>query len=144
MQKRWSADSSRRRSGVHQKEEVTKALKKMKSEKAVGPDNIPIEVRKHTGDSDVTCLRDLVEKVLEEKTIPGEWRKRTLVLIYKNKDDILYCGKYRDIKLMSQSIKLLERVVLNRLRERVNISDEQFGLTRGRSTVDAMFALRQL
>ena len=56
-------------------EEVTKALKKMKNGKAVGRDNIPVEVWKHTGDSGVTYLTELLEKVLEEETIPGEWRK---------------------------------------------------------------------
>ena len=92
----------------------------------------------------MTYLTELFVKILEEETIPGEWSKSTVVLICKNKGDILYCGNYRGIKLMSRSMKLLERVNENRLRERVSISDEQFGFMRGRSTLAAIFALTRL
>ena len=51
------------------REEVTKTLKKMKKGKAVGPDNISIEIWKSTGDSGVTYLMELFQQVLEEETI---------------------------------------------------------------------------
>ena len=54
------------------------------------------------------------------------------------------CGNYRCIKLMCHSMKLYERVHDDRLRRTVSISDEQFGFVKGKSTTDAMFALRQL
>ena len=41
-------------------------------------------------------------------------------------------------------MKLYERVDENRLRDIVSISEEQFGFVRGKSTTDAIFALRQL
>ena len=41
-------------------------------------------------------------------------------------------------------MKLYERVHDNRLRNIVSISEEQFGFVKGKSTTDAMFALRQL
>ena len=41
-------------------------------------------------------------------------------------------------------MKLYERVIENRLRNVVNISEHQFGLMKGKSTTDAIFALRQL
>ena len=52
------------------------------------------------------------------------------------------CENYRGIKLMCHS--LYERMHENRLRNIVSISDEQFGFVKGKSTTDAMFALRQL
>ena len=45
---------------------------------------------------------------------------------------------------MSHSLKTLERVISNRLRGTVTMSDQQFGFMPGRSTTDAIFALRQL
>ena len=54
------------------------------------------------------------------------------------------CGNYRVIKLMYHSMKLYERVHENRLRNSVSISEEQFGFVNGKSTTDAIFALRQL
>ena len=41
-------------------------------------------------------------------------------------------------------MKLYERVHENRLRNIVSISEEQFGFVKGKSTTDAIFALRQL
>ena len=38
----------------------------------------------------------------------------------------------------------MERIIVKRLREKVLISDQQFGFMPGRSTTNAIFALRQL
>ena len=72
------------------------------------------------------------------------WRRSVLVPIYKNKGDIMECGSFRGIKLMSHTMKTWERIVDNRIRSDVVISQEQFGFMKGRSTEDAIFALRQL
>ena len=76
--------------------------------------------------------------------MPKEWRRSVLVPIYKNKGDIMECGSFRGIKLMSHTMKIWERIVDNRIRSEVVISQEQFGFMKGRSTEDAIFALRQL
>ncbi|KAK3565344.1 hypothetical protein QTP86_007137 [Hemibagrus guttatus] len=47
------------------KDEVRKALKRMKSGKAVGPDNIPVEVWKCLGEAAVEFLTSLFNRVLE-------------------------------------------------------------------------------
>ena len=54
------------------------------------------------------------------------------------------CGSFRGIKLMSHTMKIWERIVDNRIRSEVVISQEQFGFMKGRSTEDAIFELRQL
>ena len=45
---------------------------------------------------------------------------------------------------MSHSMKLYEHTIEGRLRRLVNISEEQFGFMKGKSTKDAIFALRQV
>ena len=54
------------------------------------------------------------------------------------------CCNYRRIKLLCHSMKLYERVHENRLRNIMSKSEEQFGFVNGKSTTDAIFALRQL
>ena len=54
------------------------------------------------------------------------------------------CGNYRGIKLTSHSMKLYERIIEGRLRRLVNISEEQSGFMKGKSTTDAIFALRKV
>jgi hypothetical protein len=72
-----------------------------------------------------------------------EWRS-TLVPIFKNKGDIQSCINYRGIKLMSHTMKLWERVIDHRLRGMTHITMNQFGFMLGRSTMEAIFLIRQV
>jgi hypothetical protein len=71
------------------------------------------------------------------------WRKSTLIPLYKNKGDVQDCANYRGIKLMSHTMKLWERVIEQRLRKKVQITENQFGFMPGRSTMEAIHLMRQ-
>ena len=105
-------------------EEVRDAMRKMENNKAVGPDNIPIEAWKCLGREGIEWLTKLYGKVWETGKMPDEWRKSVLVPIFKKKGDIQECKNYRGIKLMSHTMKLLERIIDRRLREEVGVSKE--------------------
>ncbi|KAK3507342.1 hypothetical protein QTP70_014836 [Hemibagrus guttatus] len=126
------------------KDEVRKALKRMKSGKAVGPDDIPVEVWKCLGEAAMEFLASLFNRVLESERMPEEWRRSVLVPIFKNKGDVQSCSNYRGIKLMSHTMKVWERVVEARLRKVVEICEQQYGFMPRKSTTDAIFALRIL
>ena len=126
------------------RDEVKRALKKMKNGKACGPDEIPAEVWKSLGEEGVDVLWDLMQKIYQEEKMPEEWRDSVIVPIYKEKGDIQDCGNYRGIKLMAHTMKIWERIIERRLREETSIGEEQFGFMPGRSTTDAVFALRQI
>ncbi|KAK3544182.1 hypothetical protein QTP86_006029 [Hemibagrus guttatus] len=126
------------------KDEVRKALKRMKSGMAVGPDDIPVEVWKCLGEAAVEFLASLFNRVLESERMPEEWRRSVLVPIFKNKGDVQSCSNYRGIKLMSHTMKVWERVVEARLRKVVEICEQQYGFMPRKSTTDAIFALRIL
>ena len=76
--------------------------------------------------------------------MPEEWRRSVLIPIYKNKGDAQCCGNYRGIKLMSHTMKVWERIIEARLRDRAEISKQQYGFMPGKGTTNAMFALRML
>jgi Reverse transcriptase (RNA-dependent DNA polymerase) len=73
-----------------------------------------------------------------------EWRRSILVLIFKNKRDIQSCTNYRGIKLMIHTMKLWERVIEHCLRKPTTVSKNQFSFMSGRSTIEAIFLIRQL
>ena len=75
--------------------------------------------------------------------MPDEWRS-VLIPIYKNKENAQCCGNYRGIKLLSHTIKVWERIIDARLRDRVQISKQQYGFIPGKETTGVMFALRML
>lgn len=73
-----------------------------------------------------------------------EWRRSTLILVYKNKEDIQNCANYRGIKLMSHTMKLWEMVIERRLRKKTPVTDNQFGFMPGRSTMEAIYLFRRV
>ena len=126
------------------REEVKNALRRMKKGKAVGPDELPVEVWKCMGEMGIEFLTRLFNILLMGERMPEEWRRSVLIPIYKNKRDTQCCGNYRGIKLMSYTMKVWERIIEARLRDRVEISKQQYGFMPGKGTTDAMFALRML
>ena len=125
-------------------EEVLAAGKRMKRGKAVGTGNIPIEAWKSMGRKGIEILTKLSRDIMKIERMPDEWRNSLLIPIFKNEGDIQDCGNYRGIMLTSHTLKLWERIIDRRLRGIVTISDQQFRFMPGRSTTDAIFALRQM
>ena len=124
--------------------EVEFAMSKMKLGKATGPDDLPIEAWKALGGEGIDILVKFMNEILEKEVIPDKWRKSILIPIYKEKGDIQCCGNCRGIKLMSHTLKLLERILDGRLRQGVHIGRQQLGFMKGLGTVDGIFSLRQL
>ena len=126
------------------KEEVMENMQRMKNGKAVGPDDIPVEVWKCLGESALKFLTKLYNRTMESERMPEEWRDSVLIPIFKNKGDVQSCSNYRGIKLISHTMKLWERIVEKRLRNDLKFSNQQYGFMPGKSTTDALFALRVL
>ena len=125
-------------------EEIRKQLDKLKKNRKVnGPDNLPIELWKLVGDAGIESLETTMNEVMS-RGMPSSWRYSEFSPIYKGKGSILDCGNYRGIKLMSHTMKLLERIIENRIRETVELGNIQFGFRRGMSTTEPIFELRIL
>ena len=119
-------------------------MKKRTNSKEVGPDNILIEVWKKLGEKGIRWFTKLFNEIMRSKKMPEEWRKSTLIPIFKNKGDIQNCANYRGIKLMSHTMKLWERIIERRLRQETQINENQFGFMSGRSTTEAIYLMRRL
>ena len=122
-------------------EEIRNQLTKMKGNKACGPDMIPIEVWKKMGEEGIVFLKKELNEILTYG-IPSSWRLSEITPLFKGKGSILECSNYRGIKHISYTLKLLERVLDQRLRTIVELGNIQFGFRRGRSTMDPVFALK--
>ena len=105
------------------REEVKNALRRMKTGKVVGSDELPVEVWKCMGEIGINFLIRLFNRLLVDEQMPEEWRRSVLIPIYKNKGDARCCGNYREIKLMSHTVKVWKRIIEARLRDRVEISN---------------------
>ena len=124
-------------------EEVERQLK-MTNGKSCGPDGISPEALKHLGDWGVRHLTNIFNAIMQSGKMPDEWRESTITHIYKDKGDHVNCSNYRGIKLLSHTVKLWDRIIDQRLRDIVNISDGQFRFKSGVGTTDAIFVIRTL
>ena len=123
---------------------VRRALQKMKTGKAAGVSGLTSEMLKAAGDKGVVLMKDLINAIICECTIPDDWLRSIIVNVFKGKGDALDRGNYRGIKLLDQGMKVLERVLEGLIRDRVSIDGMQFGFMPGRGTTDAIFIVRQL
>jgi len=71
--------------------------------------------------------------------MPEDWKK----FYCKGKEDKQECGNYRGIKLMSHSMKIWEKILEKRIRSDTSISENQFGFTPGKLTMEPLFCVRQ-
>ena len=109
------------------REEVKNALRRMKKGKVDRRDELPVKVWKCIRKMGIKFLTRLFNRLFMGERMPEEWRKSVLIPIYKNKGDAQCCGNYRGIKLMSHTMKIWERIIETRLRDRVEISKQQYG-----------------
>ena len=125
-------------------EDVRSALAASKSGKAAGPSEVVVEMLEASGQAGLQWVTDICNEVVRSGKIPDDWRKSWIVSVYKGKGDALECGSYRGIKLLDQVMKVFERVIEKKVRDRVQLDDMQFGFRAGRGTTDAIFVVRQV
>ena len=87
----------------------------IKCGKAVGSDEIPVEVWKCLGQLGVVTLCKLFNRIMTTECIPSAWRNSILVPIFKEKGDVQGCKNYRDIKLLTHTFKIWEKVQAERV-----------------------------
>ena len=63
------------------REKVKNALRRMKKDKAVGPDELPVEVWKCMGKMGIKFLTRLFNRLLMGKRMPKGWRRIVIVPI---------------------------------------------------------------
>ena len=99
-----------------------------------------LEMMEMAGDVGVKWTGRLLKVCMQEGRITKEWRMGLIVPTWKRKDYVHDPGKYRGITLLSQVLKLMERVPRARIRRRVecDFGEEQQGFRKGRGTTDMM------
>ena len=126
-----------------EREEVVKAMKAMKTDKAPGPTGMQVESLLALGEEGVSWLTEIFNKIWQAESIPKDWESSSLIPIFKNKGSASECSNYRGIKLFEHAMKVYERIIDRRLRDQIQIDDMQFGFMPGKGTTDPIFVLRQ-
>nr|KAG5706336.1 hypothetical protein BaRGS_026118 [Batillaria attramentaria] len=125
------------------KAEIRKAIMTLRNGKAAGPDEIPAEAIKADTETAVNMLHSLFSKIWEKEEVPAQWKEGIVIKLPK-KGDLRDCSNYRGIMLLSVPGKVLNRILLERMREAVDpmLRDQQAGFRRNRSCADQIASLR--
>ena len=124
-------------------EELQSESKQLKNNKAAGPDGIPNEILKVVVESCPNVLLDVFNACLKRGLFPKQWKRQNLILLKKGDKPPDQTSSYRPLCLLDTMGKLLEGMILRRLRKFLEskYSDRQYGFRKGRSTVDAITAV---
>ena len=137
--------------GVEKTEsEVIGALRSMANTKAVGLDELPVELLKLGINLDPTVLREfhgVFKMVWHQRKVPQRWRDAVIKVLHKRKYRA-ECGNHRRISLVAHAGKVLLKIVATRLsaycEARNLLPEEKCGSRPHRSTTDIMFVVRRL
>ncbi|VDI37427.1 Hypothetical predicted protein, partial [Mytilus galloprovincialis] len=128
-------------------QEIDVCVKKLKTEKATGYDNLLNEFLKECKLALLPLLCKLFNVILITGWFPEIWVKSVLVPLFK-KGPVDETGNYRGISLVSHVGKLFTSVINTRLlkwcKEYSILTDAQFGFVPGYGTHDAIFALHSI
>nr|KAG5701806.1 hypothetical protein BaRGS_000796 [Batillaria attramentaria] len=104
---------------------------------------IPAEAIKADTETAVNMLHSLFSKIWEKEEVPAQWKEGIVIKLPK-KGDLRDCSNYRGIMLLSVPGKVLNRILLERMREAVDpmLRDQQAGFRRNRSCADQIASLR--
>ena len=92
-------------------EELQDAISATREDKAPGGCGIPAEVWKYGGIK-------LKDDIWKHEYMPQDWNYANIVPIFK-KGSRKECGNYRGISLLSIAGKIMARIILNRLNDKV-------------------------
>ena len=97
------------------------------------------------GNPAVNMITNIANKIYETGYIPEMMKKSTFIVIPK-KAGTTECSKHRTICISSQIGKIILRVIMLRIRGKINIDDEdvQFGFKKGKWTQNAILVLRTI
>ncbi|XP_041982490.1 uncharacterized protein LOC121735655 [Aricia agestis] len=122
--------------------EIASMIKRLKKEKSSGPDGIPNEAILAGKPTLVPLLTTLFNMILDTKTIPEEWAKSNIILLYK-KGNPNCVSNYRPISLQPTLYKLFASGIERRLAEYTEKHQpvEQAGFRSSFSTTDHIHSL---
>jgi len=117
----------------------------MKTGKAAGPDGVTVEALSALGTWGLDKITDLLNLIYDKGEIPDEMCKSVFIMLPK-KPGATECGLHRIISLMSHLTKILLRVLIQRMRNKLRpeVSNSQFGFVEDRGTRNAIFTLSMM
>ncbi len=131
-------------------DEVSMILDRKKNHRVLGPDGFSLDHMRILRYDEITCraLANFMNLCVTEATIPDEWGRAFLFILYKGSGPKDNANNFRGITLKSQLLKLLESLLCERLRiwaeSKQLLPREQLAYRPGHNGVDHLYSLSLL
>src|SRR6218665_2488737 len=102
-----------------------------------------VEMFKTLEQEGIEWLHTILNDFMKQERLPQDLKDGEIRALYK-KEDVMHCENYRGIKLLEIGLKVYDKVIEMRIRERVELHDNQFGFRPGRGTMEAEVITRQV
>lgn len=120
-------------------EMVSKQIKQLDANKSFGPDEIHPLMLKELVEYVAEPLTIIMNKTLQEGTLPDDWKVAHVTPIYKNKGAHNLAINYRPVSLTSVVCKMMESMLRKQMMDHLVkenlLSEKQYGFIGKRSTV---------
>ena len=118
--------------------EIATIIKYLKKRKSPGEDSICNILLKHLPKKALVMLTLILNACLQSGYFPDTWKCSKVIAIPKPGKDVTNPNNFRPISLLNTLSKILERIVLNRIKtilyDQKILLNEQFGFREGHST----------
>uniref|UniRef100_A0A8R1E9I7 Reverse transcriptase domain-containing protein n=1 Tax=Caenorhabditis japonica TaxID=281687 RepID=A0A8R1E9I7_CAEJA len=108
--------------------EVKLAILKGKPSKALGPDGICHLHLKHVPDNCINLMAELFNASIDENKVPDSWKKANVFMLPKPGKDPSEIKSFRPVSLLSPVAKVLERIILERIRREIEPEHGEAGM----------------
>jgi len=95
---------------------IRRRIKVIGKNKSVGPDQVSGEILQLGGEAMIAYLARLLDVTMNNGTLPGYWKRATVIPIHKGGDRSLVTN-YRPVSLTSVVCKQMEHVIASYLRQ---------------------------
>lgn len=128
--------------------EIKKYIKTLKSNKAPGEDKISNRMLKNIPRKTIIQLNHILNNCIKQQYFPNVWKNGVVLPFKKPNKNHSHPVNYRPISLLPTMGKLLERIILNRIKkfedEHKTSIQEQFGFKANHSTLHQLARLTDI
>ena len=125
-----------------EKDEIVKAMNTMKTDKAIGNDEIRVETVRNLGNTGLDMLQKLFNEVYESGKWDNKMMESTFIPLPK-KPKAIDSSNFRKISIMNHSTKFLLQIHINGLKNAIHaeVNECQYGFMPDKGTRNAVYVL---
>ena len=102
--------------------EIIRALRLLRKGKVPDEDSISVELLQLGGFTAVEVMKKLADQIWKQESVPADWQKQLVMLIFKNRGSRDQRDNYREISQLSAASKVIGKAILTHIERVVRVT----------------------